>query len=68
MKTRWLCSAIAVAVANTWNNRLCTDNALPEPERLTKAQQKTYSVAAGYGLQSAGLLGPVRVMVEDSEK
>jgi hypothetical protein len=44
---------LVITVANTWNNRLCVDAALPANERLTHCR------VGGNGLQSAGLLGPV---------
>jgi hypothetical protein len=44
---------LVVTVANTWNNRLCVDAALPANERLTHCR------VGGKGLQPAGLLGPV---------
>jgi len=44
---------LVITVANTWNNRLCVDAALPDNERLTHCR------VGGNGLQPAGLLGPV---------
>ncbi len=44
---------LVITVANTWNNRLCVDAALPENDRLTHCR------VGGNGLQPAGLLGPV---------
>ena len=53
---------LVITVANTWHNRLCADHALPDKERLTRVGHKLHEQAARQGLQSAGLLGPVRLM------
>ena len=53
---------LVITVANTWHNRLCADQALPEKERLTRVGHDLHEQAARQGLQPAGLLGPVRVM------
>jgi hypothetical protein len=44
---------LVITAANTWNNRLSADAALPDNERLTQCR------AGGNGPQPAGLLGPV---------
>ncbi len=44
---------LVITAANTWNNRLCVDAALPENQRLTHCR------VGGNGMQPAGLLGPV---------
>ena len=59
---------LVVTVANTWNNRLCADNALPEKERLTRVGHDLHQQAARNGLQPAGLLGPVRVLAADASR
>ena len=56
---------LAVTVANTWNNRLCADGALPAKERLTRVGHGLQEQAAKGGLQPAGLLGPVRLMTAE---
>ncbi|MCX6873280.1 MAG: glycosyl hydrolase [Verrucomicrobia bacterium] len=48
---------LTITVANTWNNRLCADGALPVNQRLTRVGHGLQN--AGRGLQPAGLLGPV---------
>ena len=55
---------LVITVANTWNNRLCADNALPVPERLTRVGHNLHEIAGKRGYQPAGLMGPVRVMAE----
>jgi hypothetical protein len=50
---------LAVAVVNTWNNRLVGDAALPEVKRQTSVTSET--VKSDSPLQAAGLLGPVRL-------
>jgi hypothetical protein len=55
---------IRIAVANTWHNRLAADHALPNGERLARVGHGLSQVAAQEGIQPAGLLGPVRVLVE----
>jgi len=44
---------LGLTVANTWNNRLFIDAALPDSERLTHCR------VGGNSLQPAALLGPV---------
>ena len=56
---------LVVSVANTWNNRLWADHALPEKERLTRVGHNLHQEAARRGLQPSGLLGPVRLVSED---
>ncbi len=56
---------LVISVANTWNNRLCADNALPEKERLTRVGHNLHQEAARRGPQPSGLLGPVRLMSRD---
>jgi hypothetical protein len=53
---------LVITVANTWNNRLCADAALPANERLTHVGHGLHEQSAGKGLQPAGLLGPVRLL------
>ena len=50
-------NTLEIVVANTWNNRLAGDAALPANQRRTFLS--TQSVKPGTDLQSAGLLGPV---------
>ena len=59
---------LVITVANTWNNRLCADNALPASERLTQIGHNLHAQAAANGFQSAGLLGPVTVLVSERAK
>ena len=53
---------LVITVANNWCNRLCTDKALPEKERLTRIGTGLLAAVAKRELQPAGLLGPVRVL------
>ena len=53
---------LVITVADTWHNRLCADQALPEIDRLTRVGHNLHEHAARQGLQPAGLLGPVRLM------
>ncbi len=52
-------NTLEIVVANTWNNRLAGDAALPASQRRTFLS--TQSVQPGTALQPAGLLGPVTV-------
>ena len=54
---------LVITVANTWNNRLCTDAALPENDRLTYVGHDLHNHAAAKGLQTAGLVGPVTLQM-----
>ena len=54
---------LVIEVANLWNNRLAVDYALPEKERLTHENVKLKDMAAKNGLQPAGLLGPVTLLM-----
>jgi hypothetical protein len=56
---------LVISVANTWNNRLCLDAALPANERLTRVGHGLQSQAASRGLQPAGLLSSVRIMTAE---
>ena len=51
---------LVITVANTWNNRLSADAALPPQERLTRAG---HGLDGRTGLQTAGLLGPVTLQM-----
>ncbi|HBB92774.1 MAG TPA: hypothetical protein DC042_13940 [Bacteroidales bacterium] len=56
---------LKIEVMNLWCNRLAGDNELPEDERFTKTNIKThgYRTEPNYWVvQSAGLLGPVRLV------
>lgn len=55
---------LEITVANTWQNRLVADSALPVKERLTVSRHPILFESVKDGLQPAGLLGPVRVVVE----
>jgi len=55
-----------IAVINPWNNRLVRDSHLPADRRLTTLSLPTVKTNAP--LRAAGLLGPVTVLVSDSEK
>ena len=67
-RSRWIAQErgndLVISVANTWQNRLCVDHALPEGERLTRVGHQLHAEAARRGLQPAGLLGPVRLLRE----
>ncbi|WP_442591125.1 glycosyl hydrolase [Pedobacter sp. AW31-3R] len=54
---------IEIAITNTWANRLIADQALPENKRIT--QTTAPFRLKGKPLEEAGLLGPVKLMVED---
>ena len=56
---------LVITVANTWNNRMCLDAALPANERLTHVGHNLQGQAAAQGLQPAGLIGPVTVQVAE---
>jgi hypothetical protein len=56
---------LLLLVANTWNNRLCADAALPAAERLTRVGHHLHEQSAKRGLQPAGLIGPVRVVAAE---
>ena len=55
---------LVITVANTWNNRLCADGALPVNERLTHVG---HDLQNGRAFQAAGLLGPVTLETFGSE-
>ncbi len=59
-------NSVEITVVNPWNNRLVGDAKLPVAERRTSLSMPT--VTAKTPLQSAGLLGPVRVQTIVSEK
>ena len=50
---------LVITAANTWNNRLCADAALPATERLTRVGHGLHEQSAARGFLPAGLLGPV---------
>jgi len=54
---------IEIEVTNTWANRLIGDHRLPEEKRITKTTAP-YRLTAS-PLQEAGLLGPVKLMIEN---
>jgi len=54
---------ITIEVTNTWPNRLIGDNKLPENKRITKTTAPFR--LEGKALNSAGLLGPVVIQVEE---
>jgi len=54
---------IEIEVTNTWANRLIGDHRLPIEKRITKTTAP-YRLA-GSPLQEAGLLGPVKLMIEN---
>ena len=56
---------LVITVANTWNNRMCLDAALPANQRLTHVGHNLQGQAAAQGLQPAGLLGPVTLQVAE---
>jgi hypothetical protein len=51
---------LQIWVANTWNNRLIADAALPKEQRQTCVSQ-TYRFRANAPLHKGGLLGPVKI-------
>ena len=51
---------LQVRVANTWNNRLVADAALPAAKRLSHVSQP-YRFKRGAPLLKSGLIGPVVV-------
>jgi len=59
---------LAITVANTWNNRMCLDAALPANQRLTHVGHNLQGQAAAHGLQPAGLLGPVTLQMTEPDK
>jgi len=56
-------NTITIEVTNTWANRLIGDNKLPENKRITKTTAPFR--LEGKPLNSAGLLGPVVLQVEE---
>ena len=55
---------LEITVANLWSNRLIGDSALPQDKRLTRTTwDKAYQPNAP--LQESGLIGPVRIMVNE---
>ena len=59
---------LAITVANTWNNRMCLDAALPANQRLSHVGLNLQGQAAAHGLQPAGLLGPVTLQMTEPDK
>jgi len=55
-------NTIRIDVSNTWANRLIGDQALPESKRITNTTAPFR--LGGKPLEKAGLLGPVRILVE----
>jgi len=56
---------IEIEVTNTWANRLTGDHRLPEAKRITRTTAP-YRLA-DTPLQEAGLLGPVRLIIENNQ-
>ncbi|MBN1421314.1 MAG: hypothetical protein JXP34_21245 [Planctomycetes bacterium] len=52
-------NALEIDVTNLWPNRLIGDAALPEAERITRTNIRTFAEDAP--LLPSGLLGPVRI-------
>lgn len=59
-------NTLEVRVWNNWRNRLISDERLAEEKRLTWTNIQPWK--AGDELQSSGLLGPVKVIVENKTK
>jgi hypothetical protein len=57
-------NSVAVRVANGWNNRLVADSELPKEKRLSYVSQP-YKFTPKDRELTGGLLGPVRVKVEN---
>ena len=65
-------NSLEIKVANTWENRLIGDAALPEGKRYTKSNMRLYpgkrtnTVYSGFAseekLSESGLLGPVKIV------
>ncbi|MBO0947917.1 glycosyl hydrolase [Fibrella forsythiae] len=55
-------NTLTIEVSNTWANRLIGDQAVPESKRITNTTAPFR--LAGKPLEKAGLLGPVRVLVQ----
>lgn len=68
-------NSLEIKVANTWENRLIGDAALPEGQRFTKSNMRLYkgkrtnTVYSGFAseekLSESGLLGPVKLIRRD---
>ena len=68
-------NSLEIKVANTWENRLIGDAALPEDQRFTKSNMRLYkgkrtnTVYSGFAseekLSESGLLGPVKIIRRD---
>lgn len=68
-------NSLEIRVANTWENRLIGDAALPEGQRFTKSNMRLYkgkrtnTVYSGFAseekLSESGLLGPVKIIRRD---
>ena len=59
-------NTFVVDVANTWFNRLISDDAMPAEEQLTRTNLSLGQIAGKRGREAApkpsGLLGPVRLL------
>lgn len=69
-------NSLEIKVANTWENRLIGDAALPEDQRFTKSNMRLYKgkrtntgLTPGFAseekLSESGLLGPVKIIRRD---
>lgn len=55
---------LEIDVVNFWPNRIIGDASLPPPERRTRTNIR--KLTAGTPLMASGLMGPVRLMVEEA--
>lgn len=56
-------NSLSVTVVNSWRNRLIGDRDLPENQRLTRTN---ITVTNQWTLEPSGLLGPVKLCVDES--